>query len=66
MREREVRKMLRQDIRGEYVMRPLHEFIVTRSKKEADEEMWTFAWDSTTLQIPQGDAGLAAPDKRKK
>jgi hypothetical protein len=55
MQERDVRKMLRQDIHGKYVMRPLHEFVVTNLKKKADEDLWSFSWDSATLQHPPGD-----------
>jgi hypothetical protein len=57
MRERDVRKMLRQDVRGPNTMRPLDEFVVTRVRQEADPEMWSFSWDGATLQLPPSDTG---------
>jgi hypothetical protein len=51
MREHEMRKMLRQDVRGGYAMRPLHEFVVTRTVPEQRrDEFWSFSWDGGSLQ----------------
>jgi hypothetical protein len=64
MNERDVRKMLRQNIRGEYVLRPLDEFVVTHTRKEPDieHEHWTFSWDGATLQLPSSTR--SDPDPR--
>jgi hypothetical protein len=66
MREPDVRKMLRQDVRGKFTMRPLHEFTVTRVRKAAqdDPDHWSFSWDGATLQYPGPDASAApVPEK---
>lgn len=54
MRESDMRKMLRQDVRGKFEMRPLHEFVVTRIRKAGpdDHDNWSFSWDGATLQYP--------------
>jgi hypothetical protein len=63
MREPEVRKMLRQDMRGKFEMRPLHEFVVTRIRKAEpdDRDNWSFSWDGATLQYAAPDCA-GAPD----
>jgi hypothetical protein len=57
MREPDVRKMLRQNVRGEYAMRPLHEFTVKRVIKNVppDHETWSFSWDGPSLQLADPD-----------
>jgi hypothetical protein len=68
MREPEVRKMLRQDVRGKFELRPLHEFIVTRVRKTEpfDHENWSFSWDGATLQYPALAPADAAPSNPQK
>jgi hypothetical protein len=68
MREPEVRKMLRQDVRGKFEMRPLHEFVVTRIRKTepCDHENWSFSWDGATLQYPALDPVSVLPSESKK
>ncbi len=61
MREPDMRRMLKQDARGRYVMRPLHEFTVTRVGKAVQEDLeaWSFSWDGATLRHEAGPASAS-------